>query len=945
MSILGKFNNYLLSTTTAFFILCNLSGVTNAQQINHNGGAKTITGPIYTDTGSGGESIVSFGSGSILTIQPLTGRISAGSALADGGGIIAYDTDFIGGSRTGAAVIARHQNTNGGAYINLYNSTITTVKPTSPAHASRGLEARHSHTVTMTGGNITSRLNGALDPVGALTWSGSNKVTATNTLATIILTDVDINVSDTVNTTAGTGVASVEGGKIIVQGGSNIIVGHVTTEGNKGIHSTGKAPAIRNELANIPSMVALYDSSVTVHGNKSFGARLTGTGAMEASNTSFTLTGDDSVGVDVASGSIAALTGSTITTSGDNSKGLALAGSAVANLIETSIHSSGTVANITTTGGGTAQLTIAGGTLRGTSGILNVDAASAQIDTTGVSASTWDNLLFASNGADVQWNANNSALNGNITIDGASNATVSIKNRSVLSGAIDQANLDIDNTSRWNLTDSSALKLLNNSGVIVFSTISDDPAANANYHKLMTSNYSSNGGTIYLNTHLGDDTSATDQLLITGSTSGTTTIKVLNTGGLGAQTSEGIELIIASNSSADAFTLSGDYSMNGHQAVVGGAYAYRLYQGNTSGSNNADWFLRSELKDGSPEFQAGAPIYEAYPQSLLGLNGIATLQQRIGNRVWSGNGNKIITEGADIIGSPLATPAEAGIAFEGTGIWTRVEGTHHHAVPRTSSTGTDYNQNIFKLQAGLDGVLNEAENGKFIGGIFFQYVHGKTKTTSNDYADGEISTEGYGLGGTLTWYNDNGFYADGQAQATWYRSDLNTTALGASALTDGNHGFGYTLSLETGKRIAIDSIWTVTPQAQLVYSHIKFDSFTDSFSADVSLDKGKSLQGRLGLSLDRQSSWQNENGLMNRNNFYGLANMHYEFMNGTQVDVAGVSFASKNDRLWGGVGIGNTYNWDNDKYSIYGEGSINTSLNNFGDSYSFKGNLGLRIRW
>ena len=945
MSRLGKFNNYLLSTTTSLFILCNLSGATNAQQIHHDSGAKTITGPIYTDTGSGGESIVSFGSGSTLTIQPLTGRISAGSALADGGGIIAYDTDFTGGARTGATVIARHQNTNGGAYIDLHNSTITTVKPNSPAHASRGLEARHSHTVTMTGGSITSRLINTLDPVGALTWSGSNKVTSTNTLAKIILTDVDINVSDIVNTTAGTGVASIDGGQIIVKGGSSIIVGHESNEGNKGIQSTGKAPAIRNELANTPSMVTIQDSTVVVHGDKSYGALLTGSGSMEALNTSFTLTGDASVGVDAASGSSATLNGSSIITSGENSIGLAMAGSSIAMLSETSINSQGMAVNITATGGGTSHLKIEGSALQGALGILKINSANADIFTKGVTASTQGDLLFASNGAEVQWNADNSTLSGHIIVNGTSNADIFFNNQTEFTGSIDQASLNIDNSSRWNLTNNSAIKLLNNSGIIAFSAISGDPAVSANYHKLTTNDYSANSGTIYLNTHLGDDTSATDQLIITGNTIGTTIVKVFNTGGLGAQTSEGIELILASNSSADAFTLSGDYSMNGHQAVVGGAYAYRLYQGNTSGSNSEDWFLRSELKDGAPEFQAGVPVYEAYSQTLLGLNGVATLQQRIGSRVWSGDGNNMISQGADVIGNPIAIPSEAATAIEGNGIWARIEGARNHMEPRTSSTNTEYAQNVFKLQAGLDGILTEVENGKIIGGVFAQYVHGSTKTKSNDYADGKISTDGYGFGGTLTWYKDNGFYTDAQAQATWYRSDLSTTAFGAPVLNDGNHGFGYTLSVEMGKQLALDTAWSVTPQVQLIYSNVKFDNFTDAFDADVHHDKGKSLQGRLGLSLDRQRSWQNANGFMNRNNLYGLANIYYEFMNGTQVDVAGVSFANKNDRLWGGVGLGNSYNWENDKYSIYGEGLINTSLNNFGDSYSVKGNLGFRMKW
>ncbi|MDH7793216.1 hypothetical protein QBD00_004140, partial [Ochrobactrum sp. AN78] len=30
---------------------------------------------------------------------------------------------------------------------------------------------------------------------------------------------------------------------------------------------------------------------------------------------------------------------------------------------------------------------------------------------------------------------------------------------------------------------------------------------------------------------------------------------------------------------------------------------------------------------------------------------------------------------------------------------------------------------------------------------------------------------------------------------------------------------------------------------------------------------------------------------------------------------------------------------------LYGEGSVNTSLNHFADSYSLKGNLGFKVNW
>ena len=480
-----------------------------------------------------------------------------------------------------------------------------------------------------------------------------------------------------------------------------------------------------------------------------------------------------------------------------------------------------------------------------------------------------------------------------------------------------------------------------------------------------TGKFISNGGSLYLNTVLnagmgiGGTTGSQSDVLVVDQTilgSGATKIQVFNVGGAGGQTPQnanGIQLVEVRDKQASAdgvFILQGDYIHNGKSAVVGGAYAYTLYK-NGLGADNTDgnWYLRSQLKDApvdpvDPQYQAGVPVYEAYPQVLLALNSLPTLQQRVGNRYWNNAGNSMIIQGADPVGIPYAAPNEAGVLIQENGVWGRVEGNLLHAQPRVTTSGTDYNANIYKIQAGLDGLLNETDNGKLIGALTVHYGHAKADTYSA-HGDGEISTDAYGFGGTLTWYGENGFYVDGQGQATWFDSDLSSKNTAVGSLKDGNNGFGYALSVETGKRISLDERWSVTPQAQLVYSNVDFDSFNDRYDAAVSLDKGDSLQGRLGLTIERQNSWQNAQGMTDRSFVYGIANLYYEFLDGTTVNVSNVNFSSRNDRVWGGIGAGGSYNWNNDKYSVYGEGLVTTSLNNFGDSYSYKGTIGLRVKW
>lgn len=78
---------------------------------------------------------------------------------------------------------------------------------------------------------------------------------------------------------------------------------------------------------------------------------------------------------------------------------------------------------------------------------------------------------------------------------------------------------------------------------------------------------------------LGGDASLTDSIVVSGNTSGSTNVQVINLGGTGAQTVEGIRIVQVDGTSAGSFSLLGDYVFHGDQAVVGGAYAYRLYQG------------------------------------------------------------------------------------------------------------------------------------------------------------------------------------------------------------------------------------------------------------------------------------------------------------------------------------------------------------------------------
>lgn len=134
----------------------------------------------------------------------------------------------------------------------------------------------------------------------------------------------------------------------------------------------------------------------------------------------------------------------------------------------------------------------------------------------------------------------------------------------------------------------------------------------------------------------------------------------------------------------------------------------------------------------------------------------------------------------------------------------------------------------------------------------------------------------------------------------------------------------------------------MTPQFQAIYAHVDFDRFIDPADAIVSADKGSSLKTRGGLSLDHQKSWSSASGDVRRMHLYGVANLTYEWLDGTRVDVSSTSVASRDRRTSGELGLGGSYNWGGGVYTLYAEIAADTPIADFGDAYGFNGTIGFR---
>lgn len=118
----------------------------------------------------------------------------------------------------------------------------------------------------------------------------------------------------------------------------------------------------------------------------------------------------------------------------------------------------------------------------------------------------------------------------------------------------------------------------------------------------ISGNYTGLGGLLLIQTELGDDSSDSDKLVLSGGTaSGSTGITVVNVGGAGAETTaDGIMVVQAMNG---ATTAAGAFALDA--PVAAGAFEYYLFKGGVTAGSEENWYLRSTLI--TPTTPAAAP--------------------------------------------------------------------------------------------------------------------------------------------------------------------------------------------------------------------------------------------------------------------------------------------------------------------------------------------------
>lgn len=423
---------------------------------------------------------------------------------------------------------------------------------------------------------------------------------------------------------------------------------------------------------------------------------------------------NDAIGTILVSGAGSALnttqtTANSFIVGGGNGSGVKNGTLTVANQGKVSAASGAGIINVATTAGSTGTINIGGETGQAATQAGTIEAGTIKFGA--------GNGALNFNHTDSSYNFS-TALEGNGTISQiGSGKTTLTTDQTAFTGKtlVKSGILAVDHTLGGTMDVSGGrLQGIGTIGDTVLSKGGVIAAGNASLGTLtIDGDYTGKGGLLEIETVLGDDTSATDKLVITGNSSGDTDVKVINRNGLGAQTDKGIKIIEIGGQSDGTFSLVSDYtSKDGKKVVIGGAYAYELLKNAKSDPADGDWYLVSEIyktdpvdsgngnntggNETTPRYSAAVPVYQGYMSTLQSLNKLPTLQQRVGERYQDGSSNA----------------AQGQNSGENRAVWGRIEGAHSHLKNNSSSGRLQQDINTYVMQSGVDGQFYESDNGK-----------------------------------------------------------------------------------------------------------------------------------------------------------------------------------------------------------------------------------------
>ena len=375
----------------------------------------------------------------------------------------------------------------------------------------------------------------------------------------------------------------------------------------------------------------------------------------------------------------------------------------------------------------------------------------------------------------------------NSTPAGVYHLNLTASKNSKLTGAIlenpdwpvkNEINLSMSN-SQWSFNKSSTLNNLDASN----SEITFAPASE--YKTLTIKDNLTGSGTFNLNTNIAENKS--DRIVVKGTAEGNHKIGVTNQG---ANVADGKVTLVETNGGNAAFSLT-----NPNNRVDLGAYQYFL----TKEGNN--WVLAHSKN----AVTSNAPVLPSTPLLSSLANAQVSLRQA-----------QLLVVEDDLSGIHQRL-GEVKNGEKGN-VWVRnVNSRQKLAALSTGESETSgFKQNVHSVQVGADAaVTDNLRVGGFVG-------RSQANVDFNGYyGDGKVRGNSVGL--YAAYLADNGIYVDNIVKYSRLHANSN--------YTEKRHYNAYTISSELGKRFSLVNDWTITPQAQLAWTHISSQENEDSLSS------------------------------------------------------------------------------------------------------------------
>lgn len=361
------------------------------------------------------------------------------------------------------------------------------------------------------------------------------------------------------------------------------------------------------------------------------------------------------------------------------------------------------------------------------------------------------------------------------------------------------------------------------------------------------------GSQIVMNSTLGEDSSPTDHLSITGSSYGQSGVSIANIGGLGAQTVNGMEIVSVSGSSEAQLTLS--------KPVVAGAYEYGLYQ-----HDNGNWYLESKAtpsddpSDDTDDGDSGTDDGSGTDSGSSTDNGSGTDSGSDTDNGGQSAPEVMAPEVGAYLGNYLAAQSmflhkrddRDQLTFrneDNLNTWMYVKGRYHE-----NDAGGDkvsYDTTTTVLQVGSDFMSKPMDKGILRAGGMFGAGQAKTDSDAkHNVRDAQGKVDGFNVGLYATWQEDPklrlGSYIDTWASYSWYNNTVTS-----NRNNEKYDSKGFAASVEVGHAWVIPSdntrTWKIEPQAQMIYSYLDQENHTDPDGVRVTTVDNNSLFGRLGV--------------------------------------------------------------------------------------------------